>query len=84
MFVNVQNKQNVDTSSNRPQIRVTAMPGQHVPTKPLQKLNELLQAVCFLISLPLKDAVYLNQKKLILFVKQDPTHKRLDGRTGPS
>jgi hypothetical protein len=28
-----------------PQTRVTGMPGEHVPTKPLQALNELLQAV---------------------------------------
>lgn len=29
----------------QPRIRVTAMPGQHVPNKPLQMLNEMLQAV---------------------------------------
>ena len=43
----------VDVSSStssendkKPQIRVTGMPGKHVPTKPLQILNDLLQAVC--------------------------------------
>lgn len=35
----------------QPRIRVTAMPGQHVPnTKPLQKLNELIQAVGVFLS----------------------------------
>ncbi|GAM39464.1 hypothetical protein TCE0_034r11036 [Talaromyces pinophilus] len=32
-------------NDKRSQIRVTGMPGKHVPTKPLQILNDLLQAV---------------------------------------
>lgn len=44
MFVDISSR----TSSNQdktPRVRVTGMPGKHVPTKPLQKLNNLLQAV---------------------------------------
>lgn len=37
----------IESSSNgkKPQIRVTGLPGKHVPTKPLQKLNDIIQAV---------------------------------------
>jgi len=34
-------------NDKKPQIRVTGMPREHVPTKPLQILNNLFQAVCF-------------------------------------
>lgn len=33
------------SAQKQPRMRVTAMPAKHVATKPLQKLNELVQAV---------------------------------------
>jgi hypothetical protein len=35
----------ISNNDKKPQFRVTGMPGKHVPTKPLQILNDLLQAV---------------------------------------
>jgi hypothetical protein len=36
---------NIQDSGKQPRIRVTAMPGKHVPTKMLQMLNDIAQAV---------------------------------------
>lgn len=36
---------NIQDSGKQPRIRVTGMPGKHVPTKTLQTLNAMAQAV---------------------------------------
>ncbi|OKL58967.1 hypothetical protein UA08_05505 [Talaromyces atroroseus] len=41
MVVDIQSS----NTGKKPYIRVTGMPGKHVPTKPLQKLNDLVQAI---------------------------------------
>lgn len=76
MFVDISSR----TSSNQdktPRVRVTGMPGKHVPTKPLQKLNNLLQAVC-----PFSHP-RLSKDKNAHCIEIGPTYKRLDGRTRP-
>lgn len=44
MLVNISDSAS-SRNEKKPQVRVTAMPGKHVPTKPLQVLNDILQAV---------------------------------------
>lgn len=50
LTVDIKHNQNDAQRQRRPKLRITGMPGKHIPVgKPLEKLNELVGAVCYFL-----------------------------------